>query len=1280
MSNKPKLCLNMIVKDEGHVIEQTLECVSKFIDYYVINDTGSTDNTIQIIKDFFDKKGIPGEIYEHEFRSCKCHNEKYKKYSFFHFGWNRSYALEKCMGKSEYIWIIDADDIIVGDFVLPELKSDSYMLQYGTGFTYGRQQIFKNDLKFDWYYEGALHEYMKCNKPDITRETIKGNYYIDSRRLGARSADPQKYLKDALVFEELLRDDPNNERSMFYCGQSYFDYKDFQNSMKWYKKRIEVGGWFEEVFYSYYRIAECLSLLNNPWQDVEKAYLETHTYSKNRAEPLYKIANHYRMTNEYAKGYKFAKMGIKIPFPQQCVLFVFKDVYDYKLLDELAICAFHLGRYHECQSIHKKLLEQSIIPLNERKIIETNLELAEVKINELNKTLCCFYLGNEYFNYKEKDTLLTKLLEFLDKNFKLIVVGNKIEFSQESKIVCLTTSSFREINKINKMNIDHLILYNNLNFFYDDIQINPKFTILFQTDNFLKVIVPNGMNIHLYQNDILNKHLNKINKIICSDVKTKNKLANDYGILNENIDYMENESEYYKIGESELKISYKCRSNIVAENNGYIFIEPVYIKTLIENKLIYDFSNKMLVNFYQEVKQYLKNSLETNVQLAHAYFNLNEYTSALTSIEETIKLSKNEKSSFKDYQLMIKSKILNKQEKYQESFNLADEVLKRNQLPEILRMQAENIRDINIDFIKDYSLTYPQNKISKIKKDTVQNPNIMFSITCCKRFDLFEKTINSFINCCNDYHMIDYWYCVDDNSSEEDRIKMNKKYPFFHYQFKNEQQKGHSISMNMIHQKALELGVEYIVHIEDDWHFIEKRDYLNQGIKIHNEDKKYGQVLFNKNYAEIEPVKRRIMGGSLKKTKDGTRYVVHEHFTPNTAEYLHYLAKYPNCLSVTYWPHFSFRPSILKTAMLKEVGIFVSTAHFELAYAKEYINAGYKSVFLDTFSSIHIGKKTWETDSKNSYSLNQTPQFGFTDSILNIQIVSEDTSNVEKWKKFKEVTQDLLPHFKRHIPRSITNLNEFEKKIFVGNNFNYLRSQINKIMVHIDILKENQSSYLLVLFDDIMTNENTSEGMKFVFNNFKDSKYEMIVFEDTVTEAEHQDLAMESESESTSSESDSDNSEELEQDHNSFNFIKYNKKVKLDNLKRYIINTVGIKKLLCGLELVSIKNLDDVFNTSELEIGTLNKSIFNYKINKVHNEELNNMEDFNFYSQMDSFGNDIKYVGVKTLEELKESCKNDDNCLGFNTLGYLKSKINEEKDFIFLPTSKTSKEGLYCKK
>ncbi len=62
-SSNVSICLNMIVKNESHIIKATLDCIVKYIDYWVISDTGSTDNTIDIILNKFKQLNIPGKIF-----------------------------------------------------------------------------------------------------------------------------------------------------------------------------------------------------------------------------------------------------------------------------------------------------------------------------------------------------------------------------------------------------------------------------------------------------------------------------------------------------------------------------------------------------------------------------------------------------------------------------------------------------------------------------------------------------------------------------------------------------------------------------------------------------------------------------------------------------------------------------------------------------------------------------------------------------------------------------------------------------------------------------------------------------------------------------------------------------------------------------------------------------------------------------------------------------------------------------------------------------------------
>ena len=256
-------------------------------------------------------------------------------------------------------------------------------------------------------------------------------------------------------------------------------------------------------------------------------------------------------------------------------------------------------------------------------------------------------------------------------------------------------------------------------------------------------------------------------------------------------------------------------------------------------------------------------------------------------------------------------------------------------------------------------------------------PSICFSITSCKRIDLFKRTINSFINTCQDLSLISKCVCVDDNSDEGDREEMQAVYPFFNFIFKGEKQKGHAISMNIIREQSK--TCEYLLHIEDDWSFLSKTPYISKALEILDEDEKYGQVVFNRNYAELaDPEYVDLAGGFDKLTKEKNRYVLHEFHPKGSEEEAEFYKRNPNSRSSCYWPHFSLNPSVIKTNVFS-VGEFNEEAkHFEMEFAGRYVEAGWKTCFFDDIYCSHIGRKIKEAgdpDKKNAYELNKTTQF-----------------------------------------------------------------------------------------------------------------------------------------------------------------------------------------------------------------------------------------------------------------------------------------------------------------
>jgi glycosyltransferase involved in cell wall biosynthesis len=361
---KPKVALCMIVKNESHIIHECLNSIYKYVDYWIISDTGSTDGTQDIIQNFFKEKGIPGELHQDEWKN---------------FGHNRTLALRHADGKADYVWMIDADDKVEGNFVFPDkMEADGYVLRIGKpDFSWWRTQIFKTESK--WEYRGVLHEYPACSiKEQPILMKLEGDYRVDARTLGARNVGIsviEKYTRDAETLEKALLDEPGNTRYQFYLAQSYFDSQQYEKAIDAYRKRAEMGGWAEEVYYSLYRIGIARALLDRPWPEIMSSLLDAYNYRPQRVEALVHISQVLRQKyDQPAAAFIFARQAAEAPFPQEEILFVPDIVYKFHALDEVAATAFYAGRPEIGYLAAKKLLEEGRVPPDQVQRVENNFQ------------------------------------------------------------------------------------------------------------------------------------------------------------------------------------------------------------------------------------------------------------------------------------------------------------------------------------------------------------------------------------------------------------------------------------------------------------------------------------------------------------------------------------------------------------------------------------------------------------------------------------------------------------------------------------------------------------------------------------------------------------------------------------------------------------------------------------------------------------------------------------------------------------------------------------------
>jgi tetratricopeptide (TPR) repeat protein len=327
--NAPTLCLNMIVKNESKIITRLLKSVLPIINCYCICDTGSTDDTIKIITDFFYNKGIPGKVVTEPFKNF-CHN--------------RNFALQSCFGMSDYVILLDADMVLeIKNFDKNILsKADSFNILQGIdSFYYQNMRIVKNNGLYS--YCGVTHEYINIPPENRLLSFEKNDLFI--RDFGDGGSKHNKFERDIKLLIDGIKEEPKNERYHFYLANSYHDSGKFNEAIEFYKKRIQLGGWQEEVWYSYYRLGLCYKNMGKT-NDAICSWMDGYNYYSLRLEGIYEIIKHYRYISKHKLCEMFYKIALDIlnkNLKRDCYLFLHETVYSSKIYYEYTIFASYIG-------------------------------------------------------------------------------------------------------------------------------------------------------------------------------------------------------------------------------------------------------------------------------------------------------------------------------------------------------------------------------------------------------------------------------------------------------------------------------------------------------------------------------------------------------------------------------------------------------------------------------------------------------------------------------------------------------------------------------------------------------------------------------------------------------------------------------------------------------------------------------------------------------------------------------------------------------------------------
>jgi hypothetical protein len=350
----------MIVKNNSKIILRCLKSCSKYIDYWYITDTGSNDDTIKIIKEYFKEKEIPGELYEEEFKDFSINRTN-----------NIKRAISKYKNNNEkiYLMLLDSDfELKVYDENFKnKLKSPAYMLRYIGNLDYTRTCLV--DINYDWYYKHKTHEYIKCDKVSISEIQELKNVKIyekdEYKNYDYKFKRDIKLLKQEI--DELKDDIQSKSRLYYYLGQSYECIKSYNLAIKSYQEVVKIeNNWIEEKYYAQYKIGLCKLLSGYNMDNIIIDFLKAYEILPTRLEALYQIIKYYYENNNNLRCYLFACMADKFynSYPNN-ILFIDKNIHMYHFWDIFSISCYYVGDINKFECIIKYLINNNdLIELN----------------------------------------------------------------------------------------------------------------------------------------------------------------------------------------------------------------------------------------------------------------------------------------------------------------------------------------------------------------------------------------------------------------------------------------------------------------------------------------------------------------------------------------------------------------------------------------------------------------------------------------------------------------------------------------------------------------------------------------------------------------------------------------------------------------------------------------------------------------------------------------------------------------------------------------------------
>jgi threonine synthase len=273
-----------------------------------------------------------------------------------------------------------------------------------------------------------------------------------------------------------LEKNPNATRTLFYLANSYRDSLQYDLAIETYLKKIQIGGWDEETWNSYYTIGNIYYTQDN--SKCIDYYLQAYNYRPSRAEPIYQIVKYYREKKNYKLCYLFDKIGSQIKKPTDR-LFIENNVYDYKFDYEKTIYYYYLDLQTEGDQLCDHLIYNKNISNQNQQEYYNIVSNSIFYVKNISDYISIKNITKINLNYKDLDDYqITNPSIFVFNNRQLINLRNvNFYISPENEYliiknqklisydnICDTKNFLYEINKNTELTKLIEIKNNNLEF------------------------------------------------------------------------------------------------------------------------------------------------------------------------------------------------------------------------------------------------------------------------------------------------------------------------------------------------------------------------------------------------------------------------------------------------------------------------------------------------------------------------------------------------------------------------------------------------------------------------------------------------------------------------------------------------------------------------------------------------------------------------------------------------------------------------------------------------